>query len=337
MSRLSRYLKDGRIAIVCEGSETEAPFLREVKSLLEKLGKRAKDELVIYPKAETKPANPNAKKKSHKSKAPAWCYYYTTETNQQDYDTYKAQPTRYVREAQLLMEQEGYYCAWAVFDNDKFAHLNDAFNLCEQQQRLGKKLFIAYSSISIEESLLLSHERCSTNFGCSADVIAYMISRGYIKPGYAKGDAWINFGSLILDINSGLIQNSMLFNSTWSQQLENTKPIYARNPYSDFEKLLQFLSKDEREIRWIHSGEEFDLDKSRVKIEDRGNTYQVTNINGSPIVLNSNNCGFINVNLSLISALTTSAILNTGNSIVINKQAPLNFCLLFGNKWYIAY
>jgi len=337
MSRPLRYLKDGRIAIVCEGSETEAPFLREVKSLLEKLGKRDKDELVIYPKADTKPANPNAKKKSHKSKASEWRYYYTAETNLQDYNTYKAQPTRYVREAQLLMEQEGYYCAWAVFDHDNFAHRKDAFNLCKQQQNLGKKLFIAFSSISIEESLLLSKERCQTNFGSSVAVIDYMKSKGYIKQSYDKNDAWINFGSLILDKNSGMVQNSMLFNSTWSQQLENAKPIYDRNPYSDFEKLLRFLSKDDREIIWIHSGKEFDLDKNRMKIEDSGNAYQITNISGSPIVLNMNNCGFVDKNLSLSSALTTSAILNAGKNIVINKQAPLNLCMQFGNKRYIAY
>lgn len=336
MSRPLKELKDGRIAIVCEGSETEAPFLREVRSLLDKLGKRTKDELVIYPKADIKPANPKAKKKAHKSKTLEG-YYYTTETSQQEYEKYRSQPTRYVREAQLLMEQEGYYCAWAVFDNDHFAHLKDAFDLAEQQRKEGKKLYVAFSSISIEEYLLLSKERCSRSFANSVEVIEYMKTQGYIKDDYKKNDAWGVFGDLIMDKNSGLIQNRMLFNSTWSQQLESKKTIYERNPYSDFEKLLQYLSKDDREVTWIHSGEEFNLDKNKVKIEDRGKTYLITNVSGSRLVLNNNNCGLIDENMSMAPALAQSVILNEGDSAEIDKQALRNLCLLFGNKRYIAY
>lgn len=338
MSRPLRSLKDGRIAIVCEGSETEAPFLREVRSLLEKSGKVPIGSIVIFPKIESSEANPEATLQTQKTgNASQWHYYYTAESNQQDYDQYKAQPTRYVREAQLLMEQEGYYCAWAVFDNDNFAHLKDAFDLAEQQRQQGKKLFVAYSSISIEESLLLSKERCGKNFESSADVIDYMKDKRYIDDSYHKSNAWSVFGSQMIDKGSGKPQNGMLFNSTWSQQLERSKPLYERNPYSNFEKLLQFLSKDDRELRWVHSGEEFLLDQNVIKIEKKGTTYILTNVSGSRIVLNDKNYGFTEENLSIIPALKASVILNIGENIVINKHTKRNLCLSFGNKIYIAY
>lgn len=338
MSRPLRNLKDGRIAIVCEGSETEAPFLRGVRSLLEKSGKVTMGSIVIFPKIEQAAANPEATLQTQKTgDVSQWRYYYTAESNQRDYNQYRSQPTRYVREAQLLMEQEGYHSAWAVFDNDSFAHLKDAFDLVDQQRQKGQNLFVAFSSISIEECFLLSMEKCNKSFDSSVEVIDYMKAHGYIKDNYEKGDAWAVFGGLIMDKDSGLLRNRIFYNCTWSQQLEHTKPIYERNPYSDFERLIQFLTKDAREIRWIHSGEEFDMDKNRLLVEDKGNKYQITNVSGSHMVLNNKICGYTDDNLSMQPALAQGVILNVGDSIEINKQAVGKLCFLFGAKRYIVY
>jgi YHS domain-containing protein len=78
-------------------------------------------------------------------------------------DEFKAQPTRYVREAQMGLEDGTYAEVWAVFDKDGHPNHEEAFELASTDIA-GKKVNIAFTSIAFEYWILLHFESNHTAF-----------------------------------------------------------------------------------------------------------------------------------------------------------------------------
>ena len=148
--KMSRKLKDN-IVVICEGTETEFHYLKELKSIVEeRLPGRFSDIRVIPTPEELAVCvkrNQAIKKRSLKGGDSSGRYYTQEEDLPEDYERYKQQPTRYVREAQLYLIEGSYTEAWAVYDFDNFPDHAQARALAEEDERL----HIAFSSVSFEE------------------------------------------------------------------------------------------------------------------------------------------------------------------------------------------
>lgn len=178
MARCKRTTHKNNIVILCEGSDTEVKYFCDLKSYVEELHPDSFSDIKILPVADEiiREKKGSRRKKTLRQPIPSlhsdkhyWCKWEHTD---EEYELYKAQPTRYVRETQLYMEEDGYVEGWAVFDKDTFTDHQTAFKLAEEIEGL----HIAFSSHCFEEWLLLHFERNPHLF--SASVCKMMIKTG---------------------------------------------------------------------------------------------------------------------------------------------------------------
>jgi len=143
------------LLIVCEGEATETTYLHQFRDLI--IEKDSEFYIEILPKEEP---DKTKKRKQRKNSDTKHIDPLIVETVNNDYT---AQPTRYVREAQIGIEDNTYAEVWAVFDKDGHPNHEEAFNLATNLTN-GKKVNIAFNSIAFEYWILLHFEDNPTPF-----------------------------------------------------------------------------------------------------------------------------------------------------------------------------
>lgn len=289
MSRRLRQTKDNNIVIVCEGSETEAPYFEDLQKVIETCSPDRFTNIRVVPVNEEKVKRSPLRPASKRLLQPEYSYWVQIESSKELYDENKAQPVRYVREAQLFMENEGYKEAWAVFDHDNFPKRREAFAKAEEIDNL----HIAFSSISFEEWILAHFERnpkaflrsqcndetgqsikCESNptQGCRGVecLASYLRSQGYIED-YDK-DGYGLFLSLKDRIETAMI------NAAWLRHLEDG-PVYDRNPYTDVDRLVSRLIGLDKEYVWIRLGEDFKYNGTIICVEKENDEVRIKSRN----------------------------------------------------------
>lgn len=320
MSRKIRQTKNN-IVIVCEGSETEAPYFEDLQKEIETCFPDRFSNIRVVPVNEEKvkrsPQRPAFKRLLH----PEYSYWVQVELSKELYDENKAQPLRYVREAQLFMENEGYKEAWAVFDHDNFPKRREAFAKAEEIDNL----HIAFSSISFEEWILAHFERnpkaflrsqcndetgqsikCESNptQGCRGVecLASYLRSQGYIED-YDKDGS-----GLFLSLKDRL--ETARINAAWLRHLDD-RPVYERNPYTDVDKLVARLLEIGNEYQWVRIGESFVYNGSNIIIEHIDDTVRII-VQDSTLFITKDNL----INTDLLGndsiLLSSSLILSKG-------------------------
>lgn len=261
-----------KIAIICEGTETERPYFEELVRLSPTL---STDDVLIYPiKSEKKTG-------SLKEKGEYYPGVYD-----EAYSCYSYEPMRWVRAAELIIAKEKCTEGWAVYDadNNQGGRTTDSHKKTVDHSNSIPNLHIAFSSYSIEEWFLLHYERNRKDFHNSE--CSFENSRGKqekvncgskncINPNDCKGEKClggylrhnhfleIEKDGITKEFQKGLgceyagITKEMLHqacvNAAWSRSLEPTKESYERNPYSDVDQLIMKLLNDSWEIKWeIH-------------------------------------------------------------------------------------
>lgn len=277
MSRKIRQTKDNNIVIVCEGSETEAPYFEALKAEIKRVNPHKYAEILIVPIVEEKvmPSARRTDKKKRLQKPAERTYWMHQEETQELYDEYCAQPVKYVREAELFMIHDGFVEAWAVFDHDNIdiRQRNKAFEHAESVDNLN----IAFSSIAFEEWILAHFERNPKPFekaqckergkaidcgkdpgiGCNGDrCLAGYLRRQQYLPDYKKNDHTL-FETLRSRFDTAQI------NAAWLRHLEGG-PIYERNPYTDVDKLVARMLEVHTEYEWVKLGETFTYMGARI-------------------------------------------------------------------------
>lgn len=146
-----RSTNKNNIIILCEGTDTEFNYFTELKEYVEQTApKRFLNIKVVPGQSEIiKSKNPKRNKKRKlkedtKTLPHYWCLY---ERSEEEYEIYKRQPTRYIREVQLYMEDYGFTEGWAVFDKDVHPDHEFAFQLADALTNV----HIAFSSYCFEE------------------------------------------------------------------------------------------------------------------------------------------------------------------------------------------
>lgn len=301
MARISRSTRKNNIVIVCEGEDTEPAYLEDLKRYVKgrfddirivPFGSEAKDAAArdVALKSRVK----NNSRKSRTTNAPkstksGHFYWVKEEEDEETYEKYRAQPSRYVREAQLFLE-DGYVEAWAVYDYDKFPDHENARILADSDPRLN----IAFSSVSFEEWLLLHFERNEKAFlkscckkakkdiGCGDhfthdknDCHGEICVAGYLR----ENNLIPYFTKSKRDLFSSYTKprlNLARVNASWVRSIDSGKRVFERNPYTDFDGLVARMFGLNDHYVWIGDAEGFTFDRCSVKITRNSEIAEIT-------------------------------------------------------------
>ena len=306
--REKKSFKDRNIVIVCEGSTTEYNYISEVCEFARITGKLQFTNYTILPIIETPiSSNPNRRKyKRHLMGNKEENRYYAKSDSIDNYRKFKGQPTRYLREAQLFIEEDGYVEGWAVYDKDKHTDHAEATNLLDSDSRLK----VAFSSYSFEEWLLCHFERNFTSFNqsdccdheghsykcgenhntdnnCKGTVcIAGRLRQLRYIPGYSKTQTKI-FQDYTLT-SDGSISEVPLINSAWLRYKQHENDRFNANPYTDVDKLLLYLMNDPRQFFWYGIGTPIPFFRGDIMFNRQADYIKITNVSQSNILLPKN-------------------------------------------------
>jgi RloB-like protein len=256
------------IFIACEGRNTEPAYFERIKEQIEDDGNFA---LTIYPNNEEKEP--------------------------------KTDVIGLIKECQERIED--FDEVWAVYDKNGYTKHKEAIELANEEKN-GKKVKIAFSSIAFEVWVLLHFERNDNVFdksdckneagkyigcgkenvtdGCNGStcVSGYLRSKGYL-PTYSKKKN--------LDIYPALKDKTVtaIINAAWlSTKYNDDILIYNRNPYTSIDFLIKrlFDIHNQYEWRWLNKSFEFCNVEFNIKIAEGKIFYRVKNLRQVALVLN---------------------------------------------------
>ena len=306
------------LVIVCEGTDTEYLYFSELKDyVLSHFPDRYSDiKVVPVPEEIIKEKNPKRSAQARKlNNVPQYHYYCKYESTADAYALYRAQPTRYVRETALFMQEDGYAEGWAVFDNDKHPAHEAAFRYASQDH-----VGIAFSSYSFEEWLLAHFERCPKAFqhseckegdkelrcgsiDAAADgdchgencIGGRLRSQGYI-PDYSKNGKGV-FGKYTLQH----LETAMI-NSAWLRY-RSSGASWESNPYTDVDVLVAKMLNEQKCYDWYVVGRTFNYAGSKIMVSmtDDGQ-IEITNIGDMTVIIRDTENAFVNSNFAAIAS-----------------------------------
>ncbi len=290
MGRRQRTTQDNNIIILCEGSDTEVKYFNDIKEHVKNECPERFSKIEIIPLTSEVAVNPKTSRRRRNLKLEKPDYWVKSETDRVDYEEYKAQPVRYVRETQLFMQEDGYAEGWTVFDHDDFPQHEKAFKLAADTPNLN----IAFSSISFEEWLLLHFERnpkkflrsvCKTDRkdrGCGTgvpeDCHGAECVGGYIREKKHIADYAKSNENLFSSKTSKRLEHCFA-NAAWSKQLESG-PVYERNPYTNVDELVKRLLGIDDKYEWVTSDKTFRLSGTDIKVTAEADTMTIENCGG---------------------------------------------------------
>jgi len=214
-------------------------------------------------------------------------------------------PLKWVKEGQTELEDGTFNEVWAVFDHDNHPARKEAFEASEEKID-GKKVQIAFSSISFEYYLLLHFERLFKQFqksecrekkkpiNCNSGVHKDDCFGNICIGGYArKNEYWIDSKNSTSVFH--LIKEKLEIgfeNAAWlrhfSEINEPNIPIYNRNPYITTDTIVKRLvGKDDITWVWISSDLEYTFKKLKIQIIDN-QKIAVCNCDKSAVIIPEN-------------------------------------------------
>lgn len=266
--------------VLCEGTDTEYNYFINAKEYVERNypDRFAKIKVVPTHSEIIQTKNPKRKEtRSLKVTTDLPHYWCLEEHSVEEYERYKQQPTRYVRETQLYLEDEGFMEGWAVFDKDVHPDHANAFALAAAVPGL----HIAFSSYSFEEWLLMHFERklyayersecmltnhhskkCGT--GVPDDCRGTICLGGYLReqkyiPDYSKSKKELFEAYTLPRLDAVFI------NAAWTRNLGDGA-IYSRNPYTDIDVLIARLLNKQELYEWKNKDKIFDYAGTRLMV-----------------------------------------------------------------------
>ena len=296
------------ILIVCEGESTEPEYFGEVRDYILQKFDGIGIKILPKPKSdkeEERQLREGAKRRQlRKIDEKLEAELISFEIEQQ----YKAQPTRYVRQAQLGLIDGSYDEAWAVFDKDGHPAQEAAFELSRRVIK-SKVVNIAFSSVAFEHWILLHYEQNSHPFqkpkcrrggeyfecgslthpdDCHGErcICGYLTVKGY-NPEECDRKTFSFFHHFTR-------LHKAFANAVWlrkfNERANNNIPIYNLNPYTDIDKLIFKLININSEFVWVKkNGEgtppyiEFNL-----TIQPNSIQFSLSNLTGKNLIVDHN-------------------------------------------------
>lgn len=330
-----RSTNKNNIIILCEGTDTEFNYFTELKEYVEQTAPERFLNIKVVPGQSERIKNKNPKRnKKRKLKEDTetlphyWCLY---ERSEEEYEKYKKQPTRYIREVQLYMEDYGFTEGWAVFDKDVHPDHEFAFQLADSLFNV----HIAFSSYCFEEWLLahfeknthaFSHSECTSEddktlmcgTGVENDCKGELCLGGRLRekkfiPDYAKNHKSLFHSYTLPNLNQAII------NAAWLKHLEDG-PVYNRNPYTDIDNLVSHLLGNEDIHEWRRRDIPFALEGTVLVVSLVENGISIENVGSRSFVINNQNLFLCGKNYEILNSISDSVMM-------INKDEKQTFPL----------
>lgn len=340
---IKQYRKN--ILIVCEGEGTEPDYFKEIRDILLDNGVEVSIEIKPRPKEKFKKENFKLRKGAKKR-----------ELQKPEIDIpsceiegiYTAQPTRYVREAQLGLEDNTYDEVWAIFDKDGHPKHEEAFELANVIVG-GKKVNIAFNSIAFEYWILLHFESNSTAFiksmcreakkplKCGSNkhhydchgtncVCGRIVTQNFLD--YEEGKKSFNFKKFHPNVNSA-IERAILLRKSY---IGNTNPIYKLNPYTDTDRLVyKLLHLDKFDLFWFQFNEVQAIEQIEISfIFHKQNINVIINkIVNTTVILNQDLLCLFDINGNKLDCGQRKEMKENSFTITIDLSVIQNFTPLF--------
>ncbi len=290
------------ILIVCEGEGTEPDYFKEIRDILLQNGVDVAIEIKPRPKEKFKKEKFKLRKGAVKREIQKPEIVLPISEIE---DKYKAQPTRYVREAQIGLEDNTYDEVWAIFDRDGHPKHKEAFELAEENVG-GKKVNIAFNSIAFEYWILLHFESNQTAFvksmcreaneplNCGSNnhqndcqgancVCGRIVTQNFLD--YEAGKKSFNFKKFHPNVNSA-IERAILLRKSY---IGNTNPIYKLNPYTNTDRLVyKLLHLDKFDLFWFRFNESQIIEQIEISFTHQIQIINITinKIRNATVILN---------------------------------------------------
>ena len=239
-----------RIYIVCEGTNTEPNYFREIAEKPEVFESFA---ITIYPSEEEK--NQGLDKQGESIKTDAINLVNIARKYSSDYDE-----------------------VWAVFDKDGYTKHEEAFENAQKAERGEKVVNIAFSSIAIEHWILLHYEQNKMAFNKSEDVTDYLKGQEYFLDDPKDSETLIY--SQLKEKTETAIQNAAWLRMEMETELQaNDGKIYELNPYVTVDELVKKLLNF-KHITYGKTGKNVTVGDIGIKINfvDRDNNLVTINL-----------------------------------------------------------
>lgn len=325
---MSKKLKPS-IGIVCEGTKTENQyFFGLIESekfdgnIYKIIPKREDDEIIQR-------ANGKRPKRQLKG-AILTPYHELIEVDTTDYERYKSQPLRYVREAFLLKEEYGCDNVWAVFDRDGHASHQEAFKYADDNG-----VNIAFCSRSFEQWILLHFEKsnrifskveckvkkqpnkCNSQKPCIGDECLCGYIRRYHIPNYSKSD-----NKLYDDTKHCLLQ--AIDNAAWLRcNMKTTDKVYELDTYCNLDNLLREMfelgDKFIPHIKWFEIGQEY-ITHNKLAILVSNSNIVIINTSSKTVIIQAGSITTSNEYMANEATLNQHTVLEPNVSV----EMPLN-------------
>ncbi len=335
-----RDLRANNLVIVCEGTTTEYNYFQELAEyvLVNKLSSFSGIKVLPTPEENiiSKNSNKRVKRNFVGGNAKEFRYYTKKESSQQLYDKFKGQPTRYLREAQLYLLEDGYNEGWAVYDKDHHSDHEGAMQLLESTPNL----HVAFSAYSFEEWLLVHFERnglaynhsdcCNpkdkkSNPSCMGEncIGGRLRTKNYISNFSKTGTGYFQKYTLRED---GTLNPLPLINAVWTRSIHMDNNRFTCNPYTDVDVLVKKLLNCVEDYKWGHWNQLIQLAGTTLNVTKEGNVVHVENCGDIAYVMTMANWNYCDVNgMKKCSVLSSTCILHKNDSLTfeIMSEYPL--------------
>ena len=338
-----RDLRANNLVIVCEGTTTEYNYFQELADYVLVNGLSSFSSIKVLPTPDEVIQSKNPNKRSKRNfvggNAKEFRYYTKKESSQQLYDKYKGQPTRYLREAQLYLLENGYNEGWAVYDKDHHSDHEGAMKLLESTPNL----HVAFSAYSFEEWLLVHFERnefaynhsdcCDPqdkkpNPSCSGEncIGGRLRTKNYIPDFSKTGTGYFQKYTLRGD---GTLHSLPLINAAWTRSIHAGHNRFACNPYTDVDVLVKKLLNGVESYLWGHWGDQMQVAGTTLVLNREGNVVNVKNQGDVSYIMSIDNWKFCDGNgVEICNALKSSCILRKEDEMLNCIEISSEFSLL---------
>lgn len=333
--RQKRFLKPN-IVIVCEGTDTEYLYFRDVaKKMMADPDCRFGMIRVVPTPDEVKimeQTRHTFKRRMRNDPSgvthPQWLYYVKEDHSQQEYDANCAQPARYVREAQLFLENGDYTEGWAVYDQDVHTGHARALALSKLHPNVG----IVYSGYSFEEWILCHFERnahayhrslckiksCGINNGwCRGHdcLIGRIRQKNYISKMFKNTpDLYTKYLAPRLD--------TAMVNAAWLRYVNREGVLYRKNPYTTVDMFMQHLLDRPAVYRWVALQDHFMFNGEEISVIVDGDDLVFEYYGNGALPLNAQRLCYCDTQGSpQLRIMPANKMLNTYNR---SHRVPIN-------------
>lgn len=333
------------ILIVCEGEGTEPDYFKEIRDIL--LLNEVDVAIEIKPRPKEKFKKEKFKLRKGAVKREIRKPEIVLPISEIE-DKYIAQPTRYVREAQIGLEDNTYDEVWAIFDKDGHPKHKEAFELAEENVG-GKKVNIAFNSIAFEYWILLHFESNQTAFvksmcreakeplNCGSNnhqndcqgancVCGRIVTQNFLD--YETGKKSFNFKKFHPNVNSS-IERAILLRKSY---IGNTNPIYKLNPYTNTDRLVyKLLHLDKFDLFWFQFNEVQAIEQIEISFthHEQNINVAINKIGNTTVILNQDLLCLFDINGDKLDCGQREVMEENSFPITIDLSVIQNFNPLF--------